>query len=78
MADIQQKYFLDFAGLQTLWNKIKASFASKNDINNIPSLVPDNEIIEFFSQFVGIEIIGSDEKNNDGNIIEGAINILKR
>ena len=50
----------------------------EKDINNIPSLVPDNEIIEFFSQFVGIEIIGSDGKINDGNIIEGAINILNR
>ena len=35
MADIQQKYFLDYSGLQTLWSKIKNTFANKSEVGTI-------------------------------------------
>lgn len=43
MADTQQKFFLDLGGLTTLWQKIKASFADKEEtatnIGNINSSI---------------------------------------
>lgn len=34
MAD-NKKFFLDLGGLQTLWDKMKSTFAGKNDVDNI-------------------------------------------
>lgn len=34
-----KKYFLDLGGLKTLWNKMKASFASKSDLESILNMV---------------------------------------
>lgn len=38
MSD-NKKYFLDLSGLKTLWNKMKASFASKSDLESILNMV---------------------------------------
>jgi hypothetical protein len=35
----ENKYFLDLAGLQSLWNKMKSTFASKGDVEAIESQI---------------------------------------
>jgi len=49
----------------------------EEELKEFPPDVPNREYVELFVQMLGVELLGSKGKKSDGNIVDGALYLIK-